>query len=200
MRLELDADGLPSGYFYPGDVDAYRNMASKVPNGGTIVEIGVYKGRSLCAIAPSCKARGIRMVAIDPWIGCDDMMELFLNHLRHFDVMDIVTVMRSMSHVAAQSFASGSVDLVFIDGPHEYEPVKRDILAWLPKVKSGGFLCGHDYCPEWPAVAYAVHEILGRSSYAMRVDQGVRCDCWCHRIAGGSVTLPSGQVVAFGSR
>ncbi len=48
------------------------------------------------------------------------------------------------SRNAARIFKDGSCDLVFIDGDHSYEAAKRDIEMWLPKVKPGGILCGHD--------------------------------------------------------
>jgi predicted O-methyltransferase YrrM len=37
------------------------------------------------------------------------------------------------------------LDFVFIDADHSYPAVKADIAAWMPKVKVGGWLCGHDY-------------------------------------------------------
>src|SRR5262249_29650597 len=49
-------------------------------------------------------------------------------------------------------------DMVFIDGDHRYEAVKRDILKWQPKLKSGGLLCGHDR--NWPGVEQAIQELL----------------------------------------
>ena len=36
------------------------------------------------------------------------------------------------------------IDLLFIDGWHEYEMVKLDVLAYLPKVRSGGVVALHD--------------------------------------------------------
>lgn len=46
---------------------------------------------------------------------------------------------------AAQFYPDGFFDLVFIDADHTYKGCKRDILAWMPKVRKGGILCGHDY-------------------------------------------------------
>ena len=48
------------------------------------------------------------------------------------------------SVVAAKDYER-QFDLVFIDGDHSYKGCKEDILAWMPLVKLGGWLSGHDY-------------------------------------------------------
>ena len=50
-------------------------------------------------------------------------------------------------------------DMVFIDGDHEYENVKRDLEFWKSKLAPGGLLCGHDINIE--GVKRAVTEIIG---------------------------------------
>jgi predicted O-methyltransferase YrrM len=55
----------------------------------------------------------------------------------------------------------GCLDMVFIDADHKYEIVIADIRAWLPKVKPGGILCGHDYRRPGDDVNRAVDELLG---------------------------------------
>jgi predicted O-methyltransferase YrrM len=52
---------------------------------------------------------------------------------------------RAESSEAAANFADGSIDFVFIDACHLYSRVTKDIDAWLPKVRSGGLICGHDF-------------------------------------------------------
>ena len=57
-------------------------------------------------------------------------------------------------------FENESLDLVFIDGDHSYEGCKADIEAWLPKLRSGGVLAGHDYGHKrFPGVKQAVDEM-----------------------------------------
>ena len=36
------------------------------------------------------------------------------------------------------------IDFLFVDGWHEYQDVKRDCQAWLPKLKPGGIVVLHD--------------------------------------------------------
>lgn len=52
---------------------------------------------------------------------------------------------RKDSVLASTLFDDASLDFVYIDADHEYEPFKRDIEAWYPKVRSGGLFSGHDY-------------------------------------------------------
>jgi predicted O-methyltransferase YrrM len=59
---------------------------------------------------------------------------------------------------ASKLYANKSLDFVFIDASHEYEDIKNDIIHWLPKVKIGGILAGHDMV--WPGVARAVSELI----------------------------------------
>lgn len=46
---------------------------------------------------------------------------------------------------AVDNFKDGSLDFVFVDGLHTYEQTLKDCKNYLPKIKSGGIICGHDY-------------------------------------------------------
>jgi len=72
-------------------------------------------------------------------------------------------IMKTTTLEAASHIKDKSLDFVFIDADHSYEGVTGDIKAWLPKVKAGGLLCGHDYENENTKgeVKRAVHELLG---------------------------------------
>lgn len=59
-------------------------------------------------------------------------------------VWDIVHPLVMDSQTASEIFADGILDLVFLDADHRYESVKKDISSWLPKLRDGGILCGHD--------------------------------------------------------
>jgi hypothetical protein len=56
------------------------------------------------------------------------------------------------------------LSMVYVDADHKYSAVKEDILAYWPKVKMNGFMCGHDYGlkdPRGDGVKPAVDEIFG---------------------------------------
>ncbi len=78
---------------------------------------------------------------------------------------------------AAQTAEAASLDFVFIDAEHTYEAVTADIEAWLPTIKPGGLLSGHDYSPPgerspkgWPGVVQAVDEFVEHSG--LTLDRG----------------------------
>ena len=49
--------------------------------------------------------------------------------------------------------------MVYIDADHSYEAVKADIDAWMPHVRDGGILAGHDYGGKmFPGVTRAVQQ------------------------------------------
>lgn len=54
-------------------------------------------------------------------------------------------MVRASSEVASSMFEDNSLDFVYIDANHAYDYVVQDINLWYPKVKIGGYLCGHDY-------------------------------------------------------
>jgi hypothetical protein len=57
---------------------------------------------------------------------------------------DRITFIRKTSSDACNDIPNDSIDVVYIDGNHDYSYVLKDITAWYPKVKQGGFLNGDD--------------------------------------------------------
>jgi hypothetical protein len=145
--------------------------------GGVVAEVGVDKCRLLKFILKSNVAGLIREYwAIDHWIArtpskqpkSDALYEYALSLCKWFPAL---RVLRTPSVEAARTFKDGQFDLVFIDADHSEDQVRADIEAWLPKVKSGGILCGHDFCElsiaRHPGVAKAVREKFGESIFVM---------------------------------
>lgn len=70
---------------------------------------------------------------------------------------------------AADWVADASLDLVFIDADHTYKSVSADIRAWLPKVRPGGILAGHDYSSFFPGVVQAVRELAQDTGWQLHL-------------------------------
>ena len=60
---------------------------------------------------------------------------------------------------AAAAVQNGSLDMAFIDANHSLEFVRRDIVAWWPKVRPDGWLAGHDYERKPPRI-YGVQQAV----------------------------------------
>ena len=119
----------------------------------SVVEIGSWKGRSTKAFCDNCPGM---VWAIDPWRSCMDAYDDFIKNTRK--TVDLI-IMRMPSLRAVNLFPDKSVDMVFIDGNHDYKFVKGDILQWLPKTKK--LICGHDWShPDYPGVNHAVEKYL----------------------------------------
>lgn len=173
MRVQMQRTSwecAPDGWFFEDEADAYRAMVEAIYD-GVVVEVGVWKGRSLHAILDSCQANRNTVYAVDAWnppaddphyaeARLADVYAAFLRNLERSGHASSVRVIRDDSALAAARFPDASVDLVFLDGDHSYEGVLRDIRAWRPKLKPHGCLCGHDYTFR-EGVRRAVHEVFG---------------------------------------
>lgn len=140
--------------------DVYAEAVRLVPAGGTLVEVGVWHGKSLAMLCQHVRTAGKdqKVVAVDNFMGstCDKLDETvrqmpvtlydtFIDNMTKCGCIDLVSkIVSADSAEAAKSFPDASLDFVFIDANHEDDAVRRDISAWLPKVKPGGILAGHD--------------------------------------------------------
>jgi ubiquinone/menaquinone biosynthesis C-methylase UbiE len=116
--------------------------------------------------------KNIKFDCVDTWEGSVEHQNYdIISEKKLFDVFSeniepvshIINPIRMKSLEAVNLYDDESLDFVFIDASHEYEDVKNDILAWLPKVKEGGFIGGHDYSSSWDGVVRAVDEIFNNS-------------------------------------
>ena len=136
----------------------YDAAVDAAVDGDVFVEIGVYKGKSTCYLLDKIKQSGkaIGLIAIDNFTMCSS--NEVRNNIKKCGLeSSLITIIESDSDKAAEMFSNKSVKFCFIDGSHEYEQVKKDLQAWLPKIESNGLIAGHDY----EYVKVAVHDVLG---------------------------------------
>jgi hypothetical protein len=142
----------------------YKSVAESLPDGARIAEVGVYKGRSVIFMAQMLMRLGktsCRIYAVDHFK--DASLEDFGDALRRCEICgkdywEMVSPIKGDSSESAGGFNDASLDFIWIDAAHDYESVKRDIRAWLPKLKPGGLMAGHD--ADSPDVARAVAETI----------------------------------------
>jgi len=123
--------------------------------GGDIVEIGSWKGKSTVCLALGSKAgsKG-KVFAIDPHEGIADSCTkligprestepIFRENIKKAGVDGIVVPLVMKSEEAINKWTK-HISLLWIDGDHEYEGVKKDILLFEPYLKIGSRICFHD--------------------------------------------------------
>lgn len=167
----------------------YLELLEQCPDGGTFVELGCFKGKSTSFIVTEIinQKRIIDFIAVDSFEGAtnskDNKEVEAYKGISDIEIdFDINTKLisgnfskvKSLSHEAAKLFEDNSVDVCFVDAGHSYEAVKKDIEAWLPKMKKGGIISGHDY-NSWEGVNKAVNELLG-------TPDKIQNDCWFKKL------------------
>lgn len=153
---------IPGFLFDKEALDLYR-LAFSAVGVGEIVEIGASVGRATTAIAYGCKHGGTgKVTTIDSyaWKTVKDIenseQQFRRNTARLKDYIQL--------HVAAsEEIGKGwnrPIKMIFIDGDHSYEAVRRDIELFLPHIVPGGVVAFHDYHnAEFGGVQRAVEEV-----------------------------------------
>jgi len=137
--------------------DLYSDMVTRFPS-GHFVELGVWFGRSAAYMAVEIVNSGkdIKLDVVDNFL--KSPIERATNSLAEFN---FVKVIQSNTSEAAKFYNNESLDFVFVDADHSAKGVSRDIQAWLPKVKNGGVIAGHDYGNwRYPELKIAVDKLL----------------------------------------
>ncbi len=166
------------GFFnYP---HVYDEAILRAKDGDTIVEVGSWLGQSMAYHAQNLTARKQwkgRLVAVDTFRGETNqpahyseveklggsVRPAFEQNMKDCGVAEMIEVIEGDSALSSDHFTDGECSFVFIDAAHDTESVVRDILAWLPKMKPGGVIAGHDYQAE--SVYRAVYECLAAVGY-----------------------------------
>lgn len=113
------------------------------------VEIGSYYGASSCFLAEGLKAG--KIYCIDTWQndamseGSRDTFCVFKENTRKY--RDKIVEVRGWSYDVVDVIKSLNkpVDLLFIDGDHSYEGVKKDWDLYSPMLKRNSVVIFHDY-------------------------------------------------------
>lgn len=151
-------------------IQGLKDLISCLPNNIIIGEIGCYTGQSTEIFIYSGKIQ--TMYCIDPWeSGYDDTDVASRSNMvdveSEFDkrilaVYDNVVKVKKSSHDAVLDFDDEFFDVIYIDGNHLYDAVIKDITLYLPKIKSNGIICGHDYWNDNCDPKKAVDKIFGK--------------------------------------
>ena len=151
-------------------------------------EIGVQAGKYTKRLIESIP--NLELLCVDRWYGKHTFYERkFRYNLGHYPG---IIIKKGLSVEVARTITNESLDFVYIDGDHTYEGVVKDIKMYLPKIKVGGFIAGHDLGRE--SVTKALRNQLGEvdarfedSSWVVQVTQRVKNNAKLHTIPNSKI-------------
>lgn len=157
-----------------------HGTAADVPDGGSIVEIGSFRGRSAIVMALAAHPT-VAITCIDPHAGSDRGPQeitadadrgaadtvAFAANLAAAGVADRVRHVRAFSD-APEAFAAvtGDVDLLYVDGAHRYGPALADLRDWGARVRPGGTMLVHDTFSSIGVTAATLRTLTGSATWA----------------------------------
>lgn len=134
------------------------------------VEVGVNIGQFSYYLLKHSKLE--ILVGVDPYRGrfksamkgAVTLLEPYISNRRY-------RLIRKYSFDAALELAQDGrwYDFVYIDGAHDRFAVESDIRNWLPLIRPGGIIAGHDYVEDHPGVVEAVDECAASSGWPLYV-------------------------------
>jgi len=151
-------------------IDTRENLIKLLPKNKKVLEIGVFKGDFSKYLHTQLEPEELflndiftgRMGSGDKdgnnmiFVNLDDE---YKNLLSFFDRYDNVKFLKGRSVDVLSNISDDYLDIVYIDGSHEYDDVKSDLMLSHIKVKNNGYICGHDYnLNRFPGVCKAVDE------------------------------------------
>jgi predicted O-methyltransferase YrrM len=156
---------IASGFVYrnDGDMRAHEFFLYSLVRGikpKRILEIGVRTGISTFAISQAVKDAGLEytyhhLCDIDPSFTTLPFPTETIHHIMSSDELA----------VAWKQQIKMNIDLLLIDGCHEYTQVFKDFINFLPHMNIGGFVLFHDTNPseqdKHPGACWDAYRILG---------------------------------------
>ena len=152
-EIEHYADTKIQGVFDQENIRLLKEELDKLEVGQIYVEIGVDEGKSFY-VAHKLTKPGVIRIGID----INDPGEAFVKGEKvsigrrdFFKEEGIVGLekdglyVHGDSNVFAKIFKAPFVDLIFIDGFHNYDSVRKNVDMWLPLMKPGSTMLFHDY-------------------------------------------------------
>ncbi len=182
---------------YPTDFQGWNSdhpflpHAIKLVRPQIIIEVGVWKGRSVIQMADVCKSEGLgcEIIAVDTWLGSSehilgqqelyasmkvrhgrpDLYYTFLSNVLARGHQDVVTPLPMDSAGACVVLQRHKVaaGIIHIDGAHQYEAALQDIKSYWKLLAEDGLMIFDDY--PHPSVTKAVNEFaagVGNPIYA----------------------------------
>ena len=173
IRIILNKPYLGKLYYSDQLGDLRKKAIIKLLNNNKILkkdflmlEIGAWAGSSTLLFADQLRKVNGKIITVDIWDNYteiegseypknhnrqkmkeaninDKMYKIFIHNIKSSGYKNI-SFLRMKSEQAFKLFSDKSFDLIYIDGDHSYEAVKKDIIFAKNKIKKDGIICGDD--------------------------------------------------------
>ena len=163
-----------NGFFNASHEELFNTILKKSPDSGVWVEIGSFIGKSMAYIYCESlqKNKKYEFHTVDPFLSHPetenfykmfkiDGNNLYGEFLKNIEpIKDNINHYKSTSVEVSKKFNDESVDVIYIDGAHDYDSVKADIQSWFPKMKKTSIMAFDDYLSRHTGLRKAVDEFV----------------------------------------
>jgi len=135
-------------------------------------ELGVFEGEFSQQLLNSGKFNKLYLVDI-----FSGQASNFGKHYQDASVLHDIVINRFSNNSSVEVIKSDSItflrstnikfDFIYIDTIHSYDFLIQELEAAHAIIKSGGYICGHDYCLTFDGVIKAVKEFVDRYGYSI---------------------------------
>lgn len=159
-------------------------LTLSLPDNPVCLEIGSYLGASTCFMGMAIAEKKGILYCVDTWNnetmpeGIRDTYEEFEKNVSAF--RNFIRIIRKPSdQLTVNDFEDFPFNMIFIDGDHSYEMVKRDFDFSSKLLAPNGIMVFHDF--RWfPGVSRTLGEALATGNW--RVMGTVQNLCWISRM------------------
>ncbi|MGY2052152.1 class I SAM-dependent methyltransferase [Methylobacterium sp. JK268] len=166
------------GQMERAELEALCALAQEVPDHGIIVEVGSLCGLSAWHWSHNAKET-VQVFCIDPWERQPWIVNLvekpfgigeFGKHIFDKHTADCKNVIGIRGY-SPDVFARWTlpIRIFFDDAVHENPILRQNIDFWSQFVVPGGYVCGHDYTPQWPDVMKEAESLAARWNGELQV-------------------------------
>ena len=163
VRDQMDSTLYEALCSIPGNTSARKcrllfYLACTTPADGVILEVGAFKGKSTAWLAEAARRTKRRLVSIDPHLlGSYDE---FRKTVDRFGLESVATLHCEMSHDIGKDW-SEPIAFLWIDGGHDYQSVRDDVIDFTPHVQPNGITVFDDVDEQvFPGVVQAINELI----------------------------------------
>lgn len=148
-----------------------KELLNHLPKNGVVAELGVNRGDFSSEIFKICQPKKLHLVdTFESKIRKQEVENRFQKEIEN----KIILLESGFSTEIATHFPDNYFDWIYIDTDHSYETTAAELRLYLPKMKSGGIIAGHDFIiGNWNGmVRYGVIEAV--YEFCIKHDWGIK--------------------------